>query len=129
LRVSARARKGAHINDEPHVVGFKQVNKDAERPNRMTNRKERISHLCLTSRASQRRPLVQGDVIGLIALNFVLGVVLAGVMSITFVIQIFGVHFHNLAADPASLRVPDYAIADLETLFHRSPAVLFRWQA
>jgi hypothetical protein len=68
---------------------------------------------------------VQGDVIGLIALNFVLGVVLAGVMSITFVIQIFGVHFHNLAADPASLRVPDYAIADLESLFHCSLAVPF----
>src|SRR5215469_10985050 len=83
----------------------------------MTNRKERISHLCLTSRASQRRPLVEGDVIG-IALNFVLGIVLAGVMSITFVIQIFGVHFHNLTADPASLRVPDYAITDLESLFH-----------
>jgi hypothetical protein len=69
---------------------------------------------------------VKGDVIGLIALNFVLGYVLAGVMSITFVIQIFGVHFYNLAADPASLRVPDYAITDLESLFHRSLAVQFR---
>ena len=46
--------------------------------------------------------------IGLIALNFVLGVILAGVMSITFILQIFSVHFHNLAANPASLRVPDY---------------------
>jgi hypothetical protein len=53
-------------------------------------------------------------VIGLIALNFVLGIVLAGVMSITLVIQIFSVHFHNLAANSASLRVPDYAIADFD---------------
>jgi len=61
---------------------------------------------------------MEGNVIGLIALNFVLGIVLAGVMSITFVIQIFGVHVNNLAADPVSLRVPDYAITDLESLFH-----------
>src|SRR6516225_9820172 len=84
----------------------------------MPNRKERMRHLCLAPNASQRRPLVQSDVIGLIALNFILGVVLAGVMSIALIVQIFGVHFHNLAGDPASLRVPDYAIADLESLFH-----------
>jgi hypothetical protein len=65
---------------------------------------------------------VQGDVIGLIAFNFVLGIVFAGVMSIPFVIEIFGVHFHNLATDPASLRVPDYALADLESFLHRPPA-------
>jgi hypothetical protein len=62
---------------------------------------------------------VQGDVIGLIALNFVLGIGFAGVMSIAFVIKVFDVHFHNLAADPAGLRVPDYAIADPESFFHR----------
>jgi hypothetical protein len=60
---------------------------------------------------------VQSDVIGLIALNFVLGVVFAGVMSIAFVIQIRGVHFHNLAADPAGLRVPNYAFATLNLCF------------
>jgi len=68
--------------------------------------------------ASQRRRLVQSDVIGLSLLISYLGVVLAAVMSITFVVQVFRVHFHNLAADPASLRAPDYAIADLESLFH-----------
>ena len=36
--------------------------------------------------------LVERDVIGLIAPNLVLGVVLASVMSITFVVQVFGVH-------------------------------------
>jgi hypothetical protein len=42
-------------------------------------------------------------------------------MSITFVVHHLRVHFYNLAADPASLRVPDYLIADLEFLSHRLP--------
>jgi hypothetical protein len=44
-------------------------------------------------------------------------------MSITFEIKIFGVHFHNLAANPAGLRLPPDAIADLESLFHRPPSL------
>jgi hypothetical protein len=64
---------------------------------------------------------MHGDVIGLVALNFVLRIVFAGVMSVTFVIEIFGMHFDNGAADPAGLRVPNYMISDLEPLFHRSP--------
>lgn len=67
---------------------------------------------------------MQGDVIGLIALNFVLRVVFADVMSITFEIKIFGVHLHNCTANPAGLRVPRDAITDLESLFHRSTGLL-----
>jgi hypothetical protein len=54
------------------------------------------------SETPQSTVLVQGNVISLIALYFVLRVVLACVMSITFVIEIFGVHSHNLAADTAA---------------------------
>lgn len=61
---------------------------------------------------------MQGDVIGLIALNFVLRIAFAGVMNIAFVIYIFGVNSHNLTTDPASLRIPNNVIADLESLFH-----------
>ena len=121
LRISARPRKGAHIYHEPHIGVFQQTNESVERPNRMPNCKERICHLCLASRASQHRSLVQGDVISRVAFNFVLRVVFAGVMSITFPIQIFAVHIHNLATDPASLRVPNDVITNLECSFHRSP--------
>lgn len=84
----------------------------------MANGKERIRHRHLAPSTSQRCPFVQGDVVSAIALNFVLGVVFTGVVRITFVIQIFGVHFHNLSADPAGFGVPNDVIADLESSLH-----------
>jgi hypothetical protein len=61
--------------------------------------------------------------IGLIALDLVLRIVLASVVSITFVIQIFGVHFHNPATDTAGLQVPDYAIPSFHRCGHSCFAV------
>lgn len=48
------------------------------------------------------------------ALNFILWIVLARVMRVSFVGDIFFVHLYYLATDMASLRVPSHVISDFE---------------
>jgi hypothetical protein len=46
---------------------------------------------------------MQGNVIGLVALDLVLGIILACVMDVAFVVQILRVHLLYPAADAAGL--------------------------
>jgi hypothetical protein len=69
----------------------------------------------------QRLALMQSDVSGSIAFDFVLRLVFAGVMDITFVVHVFGVHPHDFAPDPAGFRIPTHTIADFEFLGHANP--------
>jgi hypothetical protein len=46
---------------------------------------------------------MQGDVISLFAFDFVLRLIFTSVMDVAFVIHIFSMHVHDLAANPASL--------------------------
>ena len=62
--------------------------------------------------------LVHGDMIGLIALDLVLRIVLARVMDVAFVVHVGRMHLYDMAADPASFGVPGYVIADFECLRH-----------
>jgi len=59
---------------------------------------------------------VHSNVIGLIAFDFVLWIVLARVMDITFVFHVFDVHPDDFAPDPAGFRIPAHMRADLEPL-------------
>src|SRR5215831_16131311 len=61
---------------------------------------------------------MQGDMIGLIALNLVLRVIRAGVMDVALVGHIHSVHPHYPAGDPACLGIPAHAIADFEHSRH-----------
>ncbi len=62
--------------------------------------------------------LVHGDMIGLIALDLVLRIILARVMDVAFVVQVRRMHPHDMATDPASFGVPGYMITDFECLRH-----------
>jgi hypothetical protein len=68
----------------------------------------------------QRCCLVQGDVIRLIALDFVLRILLARMVDVSFIIHILRMHFHNPAADVPGLGVPGHVIANFETIRHDS---------
>ena len=72
----------------------------------------------LAVKASQRLALVQGDMIGLIALDLVLRIVLARMMDIAFVIRVPRVHPYDAAADPTSFGIPGYVVADFECPCH-----------
>ena len=63
-------------------------------------------------------PLVHSDVIGLVAFNLVLRIVLARMMDVTFVVHVTRMHLHDTAADPAGLGIPGDVIADFECLRH-----------
>lgn len=63
---------------------------------------------------SQRRAFVGGDVVGFVAFYFVLRVVFVCVVSVAFVVEIFGVHFDDLAANAACFGIPADVVADFE---------------
>src|SRR6185312_14702924 len=66
----------------------------------------------------QRRALVHGDVVGLVALDLVLRIVLAAVAGVALVVGVAGVDLDDLAADVAGLGVPAHVVADLECMAH-----------
>ena len=57
---------------------------------------------------------VHRDVVRLVALDFILRIILARVVRISFVIEIFGMNLDDLAADMPGFRVPGHVIADFE---------------
>ena len=59
--------------------------------------------------------------IGLIALDLVLGLLLAGVARMPLVLGFAGVDLDDPAADMAGLRVPRYLITNFEALRHLEP--------
>lgn len=64
------------------------------------------------------------NMIGFATLDFILGVIFAGVMGVSFVIEVFRMYFYDLAADMASLRVPSYVIADFESFHLHEPPII-----
>ena len=70
--------------------------------------------------ASQYRSFVQGDMVGFIALDFILRLIWAGMVNVTFVSNVTPMHFDNFPTNPASFRIPTYMIANLEGLTHGS---------
>lgn len=71
-----------------------------------------------TVKAPQCLALVHGDMIGLIALDLVLRIILTRMMDIAFVVHVARVHPYDMAADPASFGIPGYMVADFECMRH-----------
>lgn len=57
---------------------------------------------------------VRRDVVRLRALDFILRIVVARVVGMPFVVEIFGVYLDDCAADMPGFRIPCHMIADLE---------------
>src|SRR6516225_5224438 len=70
---------------------------------------------------TQRPPLVQTDMVGLVALDLILRLVRARVMDIALVVHVPGVNAQDGSAHPASLRIPAHMIANLECSRHEEP--------
>lgn len=56
--------------------------------------------------------------IGLVALDLVLRIVLARMMDIAFVVRVPRVYPYDAAADPTSFGIPGYVVADFECPCH-----------
>ena len=72
----------------------------------------------------QRLTFMHRNMIGFTTLDFILRVIFAHVMGISFVIEVFRMNFDDLAAHMASLRVPSYVIADFESFRHHEPPII-----
>jgi len=71
-----------------------------------------------TVHLSQRRAFVHRDVIGLIAFDFILRIIRAGVVRMSLVIYISCMHLNDLAADASCFGVPGHVVADFELFRH-----------
>ena len=70
------------------------------------------------AKVPQYSSLVQSDMIGLVAFYLVLWIISARVMDVAFVIYVLGVDPHDTAANPPSLGIPGYVIADPKRFCH-----------
>jgi hypothetical protein len=71
----------------------------------------------------KRAAFVGRDMIGLVALDFVLRIVFRSVMHMTLVVEIRGVDGDDGPRHPACFRIPAYMIADLKNAVCNHPAV------
>jgi hypothetical protein len=71
-----------------------------------------------TAKLGERGTLVEGDMIGLAALDLVLWIVRARMVGIAFDLELASMHADDRAADTAGLGIPAHAIMDLEALRH-----------
>lgn len=67
----------------------------------------------------QDRTFMQGDVIGIVAFDLELRIILARMMDVALVAHVARMYPHDTTADSASLRVPTYMITDFECLRHK----------
>ena len=68
---------------------------------------------------------MQGDMIGLVALYFILGIVRPRVVYVPLVIDILCVHLDDCSADVPGFGVPSNVIADFEFSSHDNSPPLF----
>jgi hypothetical protein len=73
------------------------------------------------AKLGERGALMEGDMIRLAALDFVLWIVRARMMGVAFDLEIASIHAGDRAADAPRLGIPAHAIMDLEVLRHRCP--------
>jgi len=79
---------------------------------------------CLTrgrtsiAKLGERGTLVEGDMVGLVALDFVLWSVCARMVGVALDLELASMHADDRAVDTPSLGIPAHAIMDLEGLRH-----------
>jgi hypothetical protein len=73
----------------------------------------------------QGRAFVHRDVVGLVALDFILRFILAGAVHMSFVVNILEVDPDNRAAHVSCFRIPRHMIANCEPLSHEVLSVRF----
>lgn len=61
---------------------------------------------------------MHGDMIGLIALDFILRLLGTGVTGVSFVVDVPSMHLDNPAADVSGLGIPADVVADFEAFRH-----------
>ena len=94
------------------VVGATEARRERRGRRGLRKRRHRPIAFCHRSRRAimesvvelgQRRALVEGDMVGLGALNFILRSVHAGVTGVAFDVEIAGMYSDDRAADTSSL--------------------------
>jgi hypothetical protein len=66
----------------------------------------------------KRVTLVGRDMIGLVAFDFVLGIVFRCVMHVALIVEVSGVNSDNGSGHPTRFGIPTYVIANLKRFYH-----------
>jgi hypothetical protein len=100
-----------------HSAGFKHANLNGAGASERHPGSEAMRH-SLCPELLQGRPFMHGNVVRLIAFDFVLRLVLGGMMRVALVIDILRMDLDDPAADVSRLGIPGHAIADFEAFPH-----------
>lgn len=77
-----------------------------------------MSRLAFAAIVSKRIAFVRGYVVGLVAFDFILGIIFGRMMRMPLVVKIFGMDSDDRAGDPAGLGVPADMIPHFEIPGH-----------
>src|SRR5216684_4129668 len=76
-----------------------------------------------SAEAPQHPGFVQGDVVGLVALDFILRLIRRSAVNVAFIIDGSFMHFDDFSAHTPGFRIPAHVIANLERHGHGSVLV------
>ena len=115
LRVGARTGHGANVGEEGDGAAVQERDEFLDRTCGVADGEEGMSHSgCSALEPPQCFALMEGDVIGLVALDLLLRIVRARVVRMALVVDVLGVHAQDTAAHPAGLGIPADVIAAVE---------------
>src|SRR5436853_1585551 len=131
LGLASQTRKAPHVGDRLELVAREQPEKRFQRPRRMSYGPDRRVHPRFVPQSSgpptnplcsvnlvQHRALMHDDVIGLVALGLVLGLILAGMAGMPFVLRIARVDLDDSPAHMSRFGISVNMIADFKLAAH-----------
>ena len=119
LRIGPRPRNRSDIRDERYIGSPQQLDELLEASVRMADGAEWELHASPLFRcALEGTAFVGCNVIGLVALDLVLGIAFRRAMDMTLVIEILGVNGDDRSRYPTGFGIPAYVIADFELSHH-----------
>src|SRR5690242_10858110 len=113
LRIGSRPRHRSDVCDKVDLVSGHERNEFLEASVGVADREERKRHALPSLGMIKSAALMGRDMVGLVALDFILRIVRRGVAHMTLVIEIMGVNGDDGSRDSTGLGIPSDMIADL----------------
>jgi hypothetical protein len=118
LRVGSGHRNLSDVRHKFDTGPSQQLSKLFKTSIGMANGEEWKLHTSPSSRVFESTALVGCDMIGLVAFDFILGIVFRCVMHMAFVVEVAGPDSNDCARHPTGLGIPAYVISNLEPPSH-----------
>jgi len=118
LRIGSRSRHLPDIHDPFHPGFGQQCHEVLNAAVGVADGEKWKRHVSPASCVFEGVPLVGRDMIGLVAFDLVLGIVFAGVMRVSLVVEVCRMHLDDRSRHVTSLGIPADVITDFEPFRH-----------